>query len=367
HILETLESISDNKTAVKKFGIDFAVNVCEEIIRSGLCPGFHFYTLNNESSTITVLKKLGLWKRSIPKALPWRVIPSSKRYKERVRPIFWSNRIRSYLYRTSDWLIYPENKWNDYAPQVYKEVDDYFYKYLDNYDSEEELKNLWGNELNSLNDVYDVFGHYFSGKENKNGFKVTKTAWTQNKFDNSDKLTTFSEQEFLTINFQLNLNGVDSSDEKVGWGPKGGLIYRKAYLEFFTSRQNAMILKDLLLKYKQVNYNIINSDETENYTNCDEDKAIAIDWAAFPGEPIMQPTVADPISFKVWKNEAFSLWNEWAKLYEEESKSKRLLEYISNDYFLVYLIDNNFPNECCFWKLLEEVHLISKYSEQLSI
>ena len=36
-----------------------------------------------------------------------------------------------------------------------------------------------------------------------------------------------------------------------------------------------------------------------------------------------QPTIVDPISFRAWSEEAFGLWREqWAKLYEEGSKSR---------------------------------------------
>ena len=57
-----------------------------------------------------------------------------------------------------------------------------------------------------------------------------------------------------------------------------------------------------------------------------------------------QPTVVDPIAFEQWKTEAFALWTEqWAKLYETESLSRKIITDISDNYYLVNLVDNDFP------------------------
>ena len=36
-------------------------------------------------------------------------------------------------------------------------------------------------------------------------------------------------------------------------------------------------------------------------TNCSENEPIAVTWGVFPGKEIIQPTIVDTISFKVWK------------------------------------------------------------------
>ena len=76
-------------------------------------------------------------------------------------------------------------------------------------------------------------------------------------------------------------------------------------------------------------------------------------WGVFPGREVLQPTVVDPVSFKVWKDEAFALWREqWGKLYPEGSPSRDLLTRISESYYLVNLVDNNFPKESSLWDVL---------------
>ena len=46
----------------------------------------------------------------VPRSLPWRRPTTDKRSAEEVRPIFWSNRPKSYITRTSDWDEFPSGR-----------------------------------------------------------------------------------------------------------------------------------------------------------------------------------------------------------------------------------------------------------------
>ncbi|XP_077787158.1 methylenetetrahydrofolate reductase (NADPH)-like isoform X3 [Podarcis muralis] len=137
------------------------------------------------------------------------------------------------------------------------------------------------------------------------------------------------------------------------------LLLWKAYLEFFTSSENVRALQTVLKNYGQrVNYHIVNV-KGENITNAHEMQPNAVTWGIFPGREIIQPTVVDPVSFMYWKDEAFALWIEqWAKLYEEESLSRMILQYMHDNYYLVNLVDNDFPLDSCLWQVLEDVHTL---------
>ena len=53
--------------------------------------------------------------------------------------------------------------------------------------------------------------------------------------------------------------------------------------------------------------------------------------------------MVDPVSFQVWKDEAFGLWlSEWGSLYEEGSPSRELLQSIHDTWWLVSVVDNDY-------------------------
>jgi methylenetetrahydrofolate reductase (NADPH) len=54
-----LDALGADDESAMKFGIEYATQQCEELLRAG-APGLHFYTLNKAPATVQVLKNLGL-------------------------------------------------------------------------------------------------------------------------------------------------------------------------------------------------------------------------------------------------------------------------------------------------------------------
>ncbi len=54
-----LAELGDDDAAATEFGIEYATQQCEGLLRAGV-PGLHFYTLNKSYSTVRVLKNLRL-------------------------------------------------------------------------------------------------------------------------------------------------------------------------------------------------------------------------------------------------------------------------------------------------------------------
>jgi len=159
-----------------------------------------------------------------------------------------------------------------------------------------------------------------------------------------DQLLHLNTNGFLTINSQPRINGASSTDEKVGWGPKGGYIYQKAYIEFFVSPENLKLFIDAVTKtFTSLTYHAVNV-KGESFTNTPEGShTSAVTWGVFPGKEIQQPTVVDTESFLVWKDEAFALWkSQWAALYDVGTTSRQIVDKIIDSYFLVNVVDNNF-------------------------
>ena len=105
-IRDKLETLKDNDAAIKEYGIELGVEMCQKLLEKGT-PGLHLYSLNMSKSVLEILRRLKLIDdNKVQRKLPWRTSPTEKRSEEKVRPIFWSNRPKSYLKRTEDWDTY---------------------------------------------------------------------------------------------------------------------------------------------------------------------------------------------------------------------------------------------------------------------
>ena len=58
-LLARLEQLGDHDAAVAEFGIEYATQQCDDLLRQGV-PGIHFYTLNKARSTAAILRNLHL-------------------------------------------------------------------------------------------------------------------------------------------------------------------------------------------------------------------------------------------------------------------------------------------------------------------
>uniref|UniRef100_A0A914EJM8 methylenetetrahydrofolate reductase (NADPH) n=1 Tax=Acrobeloides nanus TaxID=290746 RepID=A0A914EJM8_9BILA len=364
-ILKALEPIKENDEAVRSYGIHHAVEMCRRLLSNGSAPSIHLYTMNREGSCREILQTLGLWQQQNIRTLPWgsHCGQHPLRAKEDVRPIFWSSRPKSYVFRTKDWDEYPNGRWGNASSPAYNDLQDYYLFYLKGLPTKEELSKMYYNELKSVDDVKKVFVNFIKQEENENGVKVTRLPWSEQETGTraetnliKDQLLWCNKNGILTVNSQPSVNGAPSTDPLVGWGKPGGYCYQKAYLEFFVSRELAQNLRKTLEDYPQINYHMINHDCSIDWTNSDPTEPIAVTWGVFPGCEIAQPTVVDPLSFRVWKDEAYDAWlNNWANIYPDGSASRELIHKIHDEYVLVTLVDNDFVKPTVIFELLQKM------------
>jgi methylenetetrahydrofolate reductase (NADPH) len=56
------------------------------------------------------------------------------------------------------------------------------------------------------------------------------------------------------------------------------------------------------------------------------------------------------------QDEAFALWvKNWGNLYPEGSRSRAIIRNIHDNYYLVNLVDHEFPKESCLWEIVERM------------
>lgn len=199
---------------------------------------------------------------------------------------------------------------------------------------------MWGVDLVNEDHVRNVFVKYVNGE-------IPSLPWCDQQLNAEsnlirNQLIKINKLGYLSINSQPAVNGALSSDEIVGWGPKGGFIYQKAYVEFFVSPNQLQPFLKSIQKFPSLTYHAVNL-KGEEMTNAPKNHANALTWGVFPGKEILQPTVVDTDSFIAWKDEAFSLWKtSWLSLYPSDSTSHKVLENVINTYYLVNLVENNY-------------------------
>ncbi|ETV80540.1 methylenetetrahydrofolate reductase [Aphanomyces astaci] len=338
---DALVTIKNDDSAVKKYGIQLAVDTCRKLLANNL--SLHFYTMNLATTVRTVLEGLHLIERE--RGLPWGApITRSKdgtleKSIEQVRPIFWSNRASSYIARTSEWDDFPNGRWGDRTSPAYGELSEYYLAYKRPKVARDAL---WGRPQTEQ-DVWNVFVKFIEGS-------VKQLPWCEQGLSGEstiirENLRWINSMGFLTINSQPRINGAPSEDPSVGWGGKDGFVFQKAYVEFFVPPHLMQRLVVALADYPNLSYHAFSANGTE-YTNSPGPSVTAVTWGVFPGKEIIQPTVVDTASFAAWKDEAFELWlSQWASAYETDSPSHQLIKRIFDSYVLVNVVDNDYTNE----------------------
>jgi methylenetetrahydrofolate reductase (NADPH) len=336
---ERLEVVKDDDEKVKDVGVQLGIEQCKELMEKGT-PGLHFYTLNLESSVMRIVQGLGLnpdWTST--RDLPWKQNAHPSRATEDVRPIFWANRPGSYVRRTATWDDFPNGRFGDRASPAYGDFGFISFAKDPTDKAAETRRKMWGECPTKAADVNKVFVNFIKNDVKKLPWCAEAPAKETNFI--AKQLIKLNDLGLLTINSQPRVNASLSTDPYVGWGPAGGFVYQKAYAEFFCSKDILDKIVAGMGKTSTCSYMAVNK-KGEKIGNVKSDSVNAVTWGVFPAREISQPTVVDVTSFMAWKDEAFQLWGEWSSIYAEGSESRKLMESISDEYYLVNIVDDNF-------------------------
>lgn len=288
--------------------------LCDSLLNMG-SPGLHFYSLNLDSPTTNVLfhvrKTIVSSAAACRRRLPWRASQDEGREEEGVRPIFWANRQRSYVMRTSQWKVFPRERWGDVKPMLNLASDsfgdtptggeneqenqtigartDEVTRTKDNQNDSQaqtgfaeltdsirqfstpavgdasDRKAIWGESPTEERDIWNVFVGYLEGT-------VPRLPWCETALHPEtsplrEKLIALNREGFLTINSQPRVNAAPSDDPTHGWGGPGGYVYQKGYIECFTPPSHLAAMMQVAKDHPSITFNAV--DSTGNsYTNC---------------------------------------------------------------------------------------------------
>jgi methylenetetrahydrofolate reductase (NADPH) len=346
---KALEPVKNDDAAVRAVGKELVADMCRRILDAGILH-LHFYTMNLAQATRMVLEDLSITPSTsglaLEKPLPWRKSLGLNRRDETVRPIFWRNRNASYITRTADWDEFPNGRWGDSRSPAFGELDAYGIGLKGT--NEANIK-LWG-KPRSLREITSLFVRYLQGD-------LDRLPWSEGAISTEadsikDDLLSLNKRGFLTINSQPAINGASSTDPVHGWGPAGGWVYQKAYLELLVFPSMFKEVMERLDANKNLTYYAVNQ-KGELLTNTKDEGPNAVTWGIFPNREIVQPTIVETVSFLAWKDEAFRLGQDWSKCYPAGSGSRKLIETIMGECYLLNIVNNDFHQTHEIFKVFE--------------
>lgn len=407
-IMDKMTSVKHDDEAVKVVGVDILcdiVNTIKSKPSDGLCRGFHFYTLNLEKSVAFILERTDLIppdddvfeadilpdsKSSVVNGTgnvtrrrrsrrdshvgagpdDKLIVDNTRRFSEtihiadaaeagqirppiEVQPPEISLAIsegEGALGREATWDDFPNGRFGDARSPAFGEIDGYG---VSLHVPQAQALVMWGYPV-APEDISAIFIKHIKGQ-------LPAIPWSEQELNPESQhiqpqLTKLNEKGWWTIASQPAVNGARSSHEMFGWGPKNGYVFQKAFLEFWISKEQWGGPGGLLEKLKSCDQDEISWYAGDNDSNIDSnmptDAVNAVTWGCFPGKEILTPTIIEHVSFRAWREEAFSIWSEWARLYPRRSASAKLLEDIRKDYLLVNIIHHDYLSENGLWNLL---------------
>ncbi|KAH7584218.1 MET12 [Nakaseomyces glabratus] len=252
------------------------------------------------------------------------------------------------LGRDATWDEFPNGRFGDSRSPAYGEIDGYGPSLKV---SNKRAYELWGSPT-SIRDLKAVFVKYLEGS-------IQSLPWCDLGLSPEtaliqEELIQLNYRGYLTLASQPCTNASSSTDKIFGWGPSKGHVYQKAFIEMFVHRQQwKTILKPKLDYYGRRKFSYYAGDSKGSFeTNLDPHSSNVVTWGVFPNSQVIQTTIIEEESFKAWRDEAFSIWSEWAKLFPRNTPSNTLLREVHSDYYLVSIVHHDFIETDELWDLL---------------
>lgn len=255
---------------------------------------------------------------------------------------------RGTLGRDATWDEFPNGRFGDSRSPAYGEIDGYGPTIKV---SKREALKLWG-QPTTVTDLKDIFIRYLEGS-------IDAVPWNDQSLSAEtafiqEELIQLIERGYLTLASQPATNGSLSSDKIFGWGPRNGMVYQKAFVEMFVYKQQwETVLKPKLDHYGRRIVSYYVGDSRGKFdTNLDENSSNIVTWGVFPNSQVIQTTRIEEESFKAWRDEAFSIWSEWAKLFPRNTPTNNFLRQVHSDYCLVSIVHHEFIEPDELWEIL---------------
>lgn len=369
HVLDRFpEEIHNDDDKVKEIGVQIMTEIIERIYTETQhrVRGFHFYTLNLEKAVAKIVETSPLLNthlsEDVPHSVPLMAHSSSNVFLTDSQPspspsatlpqtkkeIVAISTGTGTLGRDATWDDFPNGRFGDSRSPAYGEIDGYGPSLKLTHAKAIEL---WG-VPETVGDLSEVFVKYLESTIDALPWSELglspETAFIQ------EYLIQLNAKGWFSLASQPAVNCCSSDDKIFGWGPKGGYVFQKSFVELFVPKSD---FKNVLCKKLEsdpkVSYYV--GDSHGNFSSSlDAKSSNAVTWGVFPDREILQTTIIEEESFKAWCDEAFAIWREWGKLYPEQSSSRALIDTVRRDFVLLTVVWHDFTDLDGLWELLLE-------------
>lgn len=323
-IMDRLDSLRGDDEAVKSAGVDILCDIIRDIKdeTSSFPRGFHFFTLNLEKAVAFVLERSNLIppdehaisegpsllavngsgftpirrSASVVSDTHNRVIVDGTRptirYLEapansiNIEPSLAQDVTLAVsegegtLGREATWDDFPNGRFGDPRSPAFGEIDGYGPSL---HVSRAEALKLWGYPV-SRSDISTLFIRHIQGE-------LTAIPWSEAELNEESKfirdhLINLDKKGWWTVASQPAVNGVPSNHQTFGWGPKGGFVFQKAFVEMFIPRKEWEVLKEKLDRDEEVTYYASRGRKEEKLVTSEssEESVNAVTWGCFPSK-----------------------------------------------------------------------------------
>ncbi|KAF9792741.1 methylenetetrahydrofolate reductase-domain-containing protein [Thelephora terrestris] len=368
-ILADLDKIKHDDQLVKDYGVKLATDMIRKLVENGI-NGVNFCTLNLEKSVQLILEDLQWtayhddrhWNKLInmtdhePLSSETDLTISAHRATDTAaqnladQPGKATGIGKGEANSASTWDEFPNGRFGDFKSPAYG-VQDPWGGFASHPTNEAIAK--WGRPT-TLEELTALFLRHLHSE-------ISDTPFSDGPLNEESQvilpqLEKLTEKGWWTVGSQPAVDGAKSTDPVFGWGPRGGYVYQKAFVEFFATEEDVerVISKVESQGEGWVDYFAVNL-EGNLRTSMSDDGKNAVTWGVFPGQEIVQTTIIETESFLAWKDAAFSLWADWASVYAPQSPERNLLESVRKERWLVSIVHHDYIHTDSLWKFVSDL------------
>ena len=388
-LLLRLQSVKGDDEAVKQVGVEAIHDVVKGIrdVKAKGPRGFHFYTLNLEKAVTSLLERCNLIPpdpddnsisaiddvpnlvngdaahhralSSTSSSAAGQLTTNSHRSSSPARLVPPNN---NPLSREATWDDYPNGRFGDARSPAFNPPLTYSPTSLTV--SPAEALSLWKTPT-TTEEITHLFTCHVAGQNPKQlPWSESATLSPETALITSELSELTQRKGYWTIASQPAVDGLPSTHSIHGWGPPGGFVFQKAFVEFFvpaSTFQTALRPHlDRLHKSGEISYYAGNAAGAFHSSES-SDAVHAVTWGSFAGKEIATATMVEEVSFRAWVEEAFEIWGEWARCVGEAAKRGRMekatesgdfLRRIGKDVWLVNVIGHGYREGGRLWEVL---------------